>query len=164
MFTLAAAAALLARAGGAGDAAPPVFSAPAGDEAVKASIYRPGQPAPAGPTRLVPGPYLFLDDALVESSEHVVRHVHRPARDPAIPNPVITGKEDRCFQPYLTVLRDGRMGRFRVWYDVATDDKNAGASHIGTMESADGIHWSRPVRIELRMRQSQLFALEVRKA
>ena len=70
-----------------------------------------------------------------------------PIRDPAIPNPLVTGKEDGCFQPYLTVLRDPQTGRFRLWYGVHTADFNPSRSHLGYMESADGIRWIRPHRV-----------------
>src|SRR3954468_5487469 len=61
-----------------------------------------------------PGTYLFLDNALIESATNFLRLIERPARD--LKGPIVTGKEDRCFQPYLTVLQDKRSGRFRMWY------------------------------------------------
>ncbi|MEW6360314.1 MAG: PA14 domain-containing protein [Planctomycetota bacterium] len=124
--------------------------APVGDEAVKASLYEPareGSPKPKEPIRLRSGPHLFLDDYLVESSRNVARGVNRPVRDPRIPNPIVTGKEDRNFQPFLTVLRDPKTMRFRMWYGIWKESKDIGSSHIGYMESEDGIHWIRPVRV-----------------
>lgn len=113
-----------------------------------ARIYEPGKAErPAGPIALGEGPHLFIDDLLVEASEGVARRVERPLRDPAIPNPVVTGPEDGCFQPYLTVLRDAGTGRFRIWYGHRTEDRNSGASHLGYLESEDGIHWRRPARV-----------------
>ena len=73
--------------------------------------------------------------------------VNRPERDPAIPNPIVTGKEDGCFQPYMTIIRDPETKRFRIWYGHRVEDFNAGRSHIGYMESEDGIHWERPPRV-----------------
>lgn len=113
------------------------------------AIYSPstGETSATTPMVLAAGPHLFLDERLIESSSNVARRVHPPDRDPAIPNPVVTGKEDGCFQPYLTVLRDGPTGRFRLWYGVHTEDFNSSRSHIGYLESGDGIAWIRPHRV-----------------
>lgn len=123
-------------------------SAPMGDEAIRAQVYRPGQPgALPVPLRLGPGPHLFLDDLLIEASTNLTRRVNRPQRDPDIPNPIITGKEDRCFQPYLTVVRDANTGRFRMWYGCYGEESAPAVSHIAYTESNDGIHWERPIRV-----------------
>ncbi len=132
--------------------APPVISVPTGKEEFKSSIYRPvvkATPRGAGAAkrRLSRGPHLFLDDFLIERSKGLERRVNCPRRDPRIRNPIITGKEDRCFQPYMTVVRDPKTGRFRIWYNARVDDRNMGRSHIGYMESEDGIRWARPPRI-----------------
>ena len=125
------------------------ISAPAGDEVTRASVYHSGGEGAhgQGPVRLGAGPHLFLDDYLIESSTGVTRRVNRPERDPGIPNPIVTGKEDRNFQPFLTVLRDPATGRFRLWYGAWDDSKGSSTSHIGYLESADGIHWIRPFRL-----------------
>ncbi len=114
-----------------------------------AAIYSPASPAASarGPIELKPGPHLLLDDFLIESSSNIARKVNLPVRDPAIPNPVVTGREDGCFQPYMTVVRDAASKRFRLWYGVRTKDFNTGQSHIGYLESDDGIHWNRPHRV-----------------
>ncbi|MBI4324383.1 MAG: hypothetical protein HY674_03890, partial [Chloroflexi bacterium] len=96
---------------------------------------------------LRPGPHLFLDESLLESSWNVTRRVNVPSRDPAIPNPLVTGKEDGCFQPYMTVLRNPQTGRFRLWYGVHTADFNSSRSHLGYLESPDGFRWMRPHRV-----------------
>jgi len=93
------------------------------------------------------GVQLLLDDHLIEESENVIRQVNQPKRDPNLLNPLITGEEDRCFQPYFTVLRDPQTGRFRIWYGCWGDDQRTDRSHIGYMESLDGIHWIRPHRV-----------------
>lgn len=114
----------------------------------KARIYEPGRKTPAKkPIHLSPGPHLLIDDYLIESSANVGRVVNVPERGPSIPNPIVTGKEDGCFQPYMTVIREPQTGRFRLWYGHRTDDFNSGRSQIGYLESEDGVHWQRPVRI-----------------
>ena len=126
----------------------PVISVPTGDEAIRASIYRPGEPPERDePLRLGPGPHLFVDDFLIEASTGLTRRVNCPQRDPAIPNPIITGPEDRNFQPYISVLRDPESGRFRTWFGTWTDAQDTAVAHVGYMESQDGVHWIRPVRI-----------------
>ena len=114
----------------------------------KAETYMPGVGRRTGsPIHLEPGPHLFLDDYLIASSENVERVVTAPLRDAAIPNPVVTGEEDGCFQPYMTILRDPATGRFRMWYGHRTEDFNGSRSHIGYIESEDGMHWIRPARV-----------------
>ena len=103
----------------------------------------PPQPVPP---RWKAGPCLLLDDFLLAQSEHLARKVTPPARHPA---PVVTGagsdgRGDRCFQPYLTVIRDPLTRRFRIWYSVPESE---GQSHVATMESEDGVKWIRPHRV-----------------
>src|SRR4030095_1980514 len=64
-----------------------------------------------------------------------------PAR---LPRPIVTGAEDQCFQPYVSVIRDPKSRRFRMWYNVPID---SGQSHIGYIESEDGTQWIRPHRV-----------------
>ncbi|MCX5759779.1 MAG: hypothetical protein NTU83_14995 [Candidatus Hydrogenedentes bacterium] len=114
----------------------------------KAQIYMPGAfTAREEPLRLEHGPHLFIDDYLVAETDNVVREVNRPSRDNAIPNPIVTGKEDGCFQPYMTVLHEERTGRFRIWYGHRREDMDSGNQRVGYMESEDGIHWLRPARV-----------------
>jgi hypothetical protein len=96
---------------------------------------------------LRPGPHLFLDEYLIESSQNLTRQVQAPARDSKGTSPIITGKEDRCFQPYFTVSVSPETGKFRIWYGASRDDRSMGRSHLAYMESDDGIHWKRPPRI-----------------
>ena len=103
-------------------------------------------PEGSGPIALTSGPQLFLDDYLVESSRNVTRKPITLQRDPAIPNPVITGAKDngdRNFQPWLSCLRDPQTGRFRFWYNIGIDSSTSG---LGYLESNDGIRWERPHR------------------
>jgi len=136
--------------------APNVISVPTGSEEFKTSIYGHsprGEPScEAGrdverPIRLRPGAHLFVDDFLVAQASHVRRRVNPPRRDPAIGNPLITGKEDRCVGPYLTVIRDAATGRFRIWYNVYKEKHKDGTARFATMESEDGIRWLRPARV-----------------
>lgn len=119
-----------------------------GNETTSA-IYSPDSSSMFGPRPIVlkAGPHLFLDEFLIEGSSNITRRINRPKRDPGIPNPIVTGKEDGCFQPYVTVLRDSTSGRFRMWYGAHTDDFNPGRSHVGYLESQDGVHWLRPHRL-----------------
>jgi len=91
--------------------------------------------------RLGAGPHLFIDDFLIAKQSGVKRIVNQPAR---LPKPVVTGAEDKCFQPYMTILRDPRTKRFRIWYGVHESENQ---SHVGYMESKDGIDWIRPHRV-----------------
>jgi len=95
----------------------------------------------AEPIRLSHGPQLLIDDYLVESQSDLKHTVCPPAR---LPQPVVTGPEDKCFQPFFTVLRDSTSGRFRIWYGVP---ESASQSHLGYMESQDGVRWIRPHRV-----------------
>lgn len=111
-----------------------------------ARLYAPGHPPPdTEPVYLVRGPHLFIDDYLIADSNNTQRVVNVPRRTPEIPNPIVTGKEDGCFQPYMTILQDPATGRFRIWYGGRASDSMAD-SHINYMESNDGIHWERPAR------------------
>jgi len=91
-----------------------------------------------------PGPYLLLDDELVADSSGLVREVHPPSR---LPDPIVTGYEDGCFQPYLTVVRDRGTGRYRIWYGTPRTPGNTSETSIAYMESDDGIHWMRPHQV-----------------
>src|SRR5216110_2204277 len=75
------------------------------------NTYVPRKPASASkatsrsshPIPVLPGPHLLIDDYLIESSNNLARSVQVPQRDPAIANRLITGPQDRCFQPFFTV-------------------------------------------------------------
>lgn len=119
-------------------------------ERLHSNIYRSGTVVPSrpeSPIRLKPGPHLFVDDYLIESSNNVRRRVNRPQRDSQIPNPLITGKEDHCVAPYMSVIRDPSSGRFRIWYNIYKKLHTDGSARFATMESEDGIHWIRPHRV-----------------
>ncbi|HWP39509.1 MAG TPA: PA14 domain-containing protein, partial [Tepidisphaeraceae bacterium] len=128
----------------------PIPPAPA-DTPDKSRVYIPGQAdeitRPSQPVPARPGPHLFIDDYLIASSQNLVRQVCQPRRDPSIPNPILTSREDGTFQPYMSVSRSPETGRFRIWYGISTPDKNESASDLAYMESDDGIHWIRPHRV-----------------
>ena len=110
-----------------------------------ASVFVRGIAAPMSrPFPLDPGPHLFIDDFLIAEMRNVRRIMNTPQRDAAIPNPVVTGKDDGNFQPYLSVMRDEATGGFRLWYGHRTDDMQTARQRLGYMESGDGIHWQRP--------------------
>jgi hypothetical protein len=89
-------------------------------------------------------PHLLLDRAWVVQTTNAERCVCPPAR---LPEPIVTGYEDGCFQPYLTVVRDPQTRRFRLWYGVPRTAGNTGESSVAYLESDDGIHWQRPHRV-----------------
>jgi hypothetical protein len=114
-----------------------------------AIIYVPGKTpfvAAAGERTVnaIPGPHLFIDDFLIADQKGIIRRLCQPTRDPSLHNPLITGKEDSCFQPFFTVSRRPEDGRFRLWYGAYNPDKNMSRSRLAYMESADGLHWQRP--------------------
>ncbi len=102
-----------------------------------------GEP-PLGMPVWHPGPYLMLDDRLVVEQAGLIRRVNRPAR---LADPIVTGYEDGCFQPYFTVIRDPATRRFRMWYGVPAGPGTASQSRLAYIESEDGIHWLRPHRL-----------------
>lgn len=116
-------------------------------------IYQPDNEIPGRaqqadlPVPAQPGPHLLLDDYLIAESLNLDRVVMQPQRDPSIPNPIVTGPGDGCIQPFLTVLRDPKTGRFRIWYGARRDDRNVARTHLATMKSDDGIHFTRPPHI-----------------
>jgi hypothetical protein len=97
----------------------------------------------AEPIRLGPGPHLFIDNYLIADQIFLSRTVNQPLK---LPDPVVTGGEDgdQNFQPWMSVIRDEDSGRFRMWYNTP---ENIRQSHIGYIESEDGIHWIRPHRV-----------------
>ena len=97
-----------------------------------------------GNSAWVPGPYLMLDETLIKAQAGVRREVNHPSR---LAEPVVTGYEDGCFQPYVTVLRDPQTKRFRMWYGIPAKPQDPSNTHLAYIESEDGIHWLRPHRV-----------------
>jgi hypothetical protein len=100
------------------------------------------EPSKGKPIPLQPGPHLLVDDYLIEHSSDLKRTVNRPVR--TLDQPVVTGPTDKNWQPYLTVLRDPDTKRFRMWYNASPSGKG---SHLGYLESTDGVRWQRPHRV-----------------
>lgn len=99
--------------------------------------------ASAAPIQLSAGPQLFIDDYLIDSQSNLTRVVNHPQR---LDHPVITGPEDKNFQPFVTVVQDPQTKRFRVWYGIPASAAN-NPSRVAYMESEDGEHWIRPHRV-----------------
>ena len=97
-------------------------------------------PTAAQVRRLGPGPHLLLDDDLIAAQEGFGRVIQPPAR---LPEPIVDAARDKCFQPYVSVLRDPQTKRFRLYYNTAVSSTQ---SHIGYMESDDGVTFVRPHR------------------
>ena len=95
------------------------------------------------PLHLKAGPQLLIDDYLIAESSFLTRVVNNPQK---LPKPVVTGgkKGDENFQPYISVLRDPQTRRFRMWYNTGV---GISQSHVGYIESEDGINWLRPHRV-----------------
>ena len=94
------------------------------------------------PLRLRPGPQLFIDDYLIESSEGLVRKTHQPAK---LAEPIIAGGKawhDRPV-PYIRVIDYRPKGPLRMWYNVR-DLTGGGFAAYAHSESDDGITWRRP--------------------
>jgi hypothetical protein len=95
------------------------------------------------------GPQLFIDDYLIADQQMLSRTVNNPQKNP---QPVIWGgrDKDQNFQPYMSVLQDPQTGKFRIWYNTPENFNNPDIihqSHLGYMESDDGISWQRPFRL-----------------
>lgn len=87
----------------------------------------------ASPTHLDIGedPQLFLDKYVVSHTEGLAYTLHHPARHGG--NPILDSKTFGTTQPYLTVLHDRTLGKYRLWYNKG--------NQIGHVESTDGIRW-----------------------
>jgi hypothetical protein len=108
-------------------AAWPAPHAAAADEKIAA------EPAADRALEIGLGPQLFLDDYWIDRRDGLARRVESPKRQGA---PVLDSKAFGTTQPYLTVLRDGDAGTFRIWY-------NHGPA-LWHAESADGVRWAKP--------------------
>lgn len=98
----------------------------------------------AAPTAWSAGDWLFLDERNILSVDHLRRVQGRPRSHS---EPVVDGAVDGNFQPYVSVVRDGVTGRWRMWYNVPREPGNSAESSLALIESADGVHWDRPHRI-----------------
>ena len=94
------------------------------------------QPADV-PVNLERGPQLLIDNYLIASSFGLSKVTHQPHKVES--NPIV-GWEQGVWQPYLTVLFDEALGKFRMWYDRGLNEICA----IAYAESEDGVKWSFP--------------------
>ena len=101
---------------------------------------------PNTPLVLSSGPHLFIDDYLVAQSSNLSYTLHHPTRPAA---PIVGGVStpDKCVQPYFTVIYDGVMKKYRIWYGTASQHR----SDMGYLESTDGENWIRPARVVMAM-------------
>ena len=83
-------------------------------------------------------PQLFLDDFIIEQRVHLTRTLHAPVR---LDQPVLDDERFGTHQPYLTVLHDETMDRYRMWYNRGTAVAHA--------ESSDAIQWENPQQLEV---------------
>ena len=97
-------------------------------------------PASKDARRLGAGAHLLIDDHLIAMEDGFRRVIQPPAR---LPEPIVDAEHDKCFQPYVSVIRDPDSKRFRLYYNTAV---SASQSHVGYMESGDGVHFERPCR------------------
>jgi hypothetical protein len=104
-----------------------------GSRAAFASLAPAAADGPVRPLEIGTGPQLFLDDFVIDRLHGLERRFEPLER---MERPVLDGATFGCTQPYLTVLRDGVAGRFRLWY-------NRGPA-IWHVESVDGIRWVNP--------------------
>lgn len=112
------------------------------------AIYAPGGTAPAKTAvPATPGPHLLVDDFLIASSHNLARRVRQPERDAGLPNPIVRGREDGCYQPYFSVWRNTQSGQYRIWFGVPDQQRSGIVSHVACMDSDDGINWRRPARV-----------------
>lgn len=101
---------------------------------------------PSGPRKVGTTHQLFLDDALIDSTENVRRVVHQPRKHPE--NPVLTYDkpwEGNCVLLWGSVLWDEQEDRFRMWYQTYQKFGRPGESTLVCYAtSEDGIHWDKP--------------------
>ena len=126
---------------------PPTIIVPSGSEPYNGSLYTPGTSTATEPIQLSAGSQLLIDDYLIKSSTGLTRRVNTPTRDPQMANPLVTGGAagDMCIGPYSSVIRDPQTNQFRLYYNIYKDLPTGGYyGTLSSMESADGINWTRP--------------------
>ncbi len=96
------------------------------------------------PTSWSEGPWLMLDKRNILSVDHLQRVIGKPSRHG---EPIVDGVTDGNFQPYISVVRDPQLNRWRMWYNTPRTPGNTGESSLALIESLDGIHWLRPHRV-----------------
>lgn len=89
------------------------------------------------------GRHLFVDDYLISAWQNLTVTLHHPQK---LGKPILlgAGSGDDNFQPFATVLYDGQLGRFRMWYNTRKSPRSG--TQVSYIESKDGIHWDRPYK------------------
>ena len=88
-------------------------------------------------------PHLFIDDWLIARRANVWQRIQQPSRHPA--NPVLVPEYPwEASRAHIgTVLWDPLQQKFRMWYSAF--GLNWRPSGMAYAESADGIHWLKPL-------------------
>ena len=84
---------------------------------------------------------LFVDDYIVEETQHVAKSLNQPAK--YVGNPVIrpTQPWERTILAFGTVMYDPEEGTFRMWYQVDGERPYLGGAYA---TSLDGVYWDKP--------------------
>jgi hypothetical protein len=87
---------------------------------------------------------LFVDDAVIASSDHIERVLHPVRKHPD--NPLVVADkpwEGLSVLIYGAVIREPDSGNLRMWY-LAWGKHVGQSSYICYAESQDGLHWVKP--------------------
>ena len=92
---------------------------------------------------------LFIDDAIIDSTNRVNKTLHKFRRHPDNPLMVPEKPWERSNFVYGSVLRDPQTGLFRMWFTnsgtrVHTRDDRQFGVQLCYATSRDGLHWERP--------------------
>ncbi|MBL9216823.1 MAG: hypothetical protein JNG83_15200 [Opitutaceae bacterium] len=101
------------------------------------------------PLRLGPGPYLLLDDALVEDRWRLTRRIHPPEKHSRNPLMVKDKPWEGDYFNVPVVIRDRAYGKYRMWYGgVLNADyryHDVRRKYVMYAESDDGVNWVKPL-------------------
>ena len=93
------------------------------------------------------GKQLFIDNYVIEGLTGAKKVLNQPVKHPK--NPLV--RRDKPWEATLSspfgygaVVRDERDGRYKIWYQIWHDDKDAVGS-LGYVTSPDGITWEKPI-------------------
>ena len=101
----------------------------------------------AGGAIVLHGKQLFIDNYVIEELAGAKKVLNQPVKHPQ--NPLI--RRDQPWEANLSspfgygaVVRDERVGLYKIWYQIWHDDKDAVGS-LGYVTSPDGITWEKPI-------------------